>query len=73
MLRMVRKWIRIGPICLVPPAGARNKEKHLFKLFSIILDPALNQKVHLIRNNGWNEKINFNNYGNSTYSVNIPM
>ena len=28
------------------PAGARNRKNHPFKMFSIILDPALNRKVH---------------------------
>ncbi len=47
----VRKDIRIG-LCRVgahlPPSGARNRKKHLLKLFSLILDPALNREVHLV-------------------------
>ena len=41
----VRKEIRIGPHRV---RTARNMKKHHLKLFSIILDPALNQEVHLI-------------------------
>ena len=41
-----------GQLCpegLELSVGARNRKKnHPFELFSIILDPALNQKVHLI-------------------------
>ena len=35
--------IRIGP-----PVGARDRKKQPFKLILIILDPALNQRVHLM-------------------------
>ena len=42
--RRVRTGIKIGP-----HAGARNRKKHDLKLFLIILDPALNQEVNLIR------------------------
>ena len=49
MPRRIRKGIRIGPNRVrVLLAGARNRKKHLI-LFSIILDPASNQKVHLIQ------------------------
>ncbi len=46
-----RKGIRIGPSRVrEPPTEAKNRKKHHLKLFSVILDPALNQKVHLILN-----------------------
>ena len=31
------------------PTGARNRKKHPLDIFSILLDPALNQKVHMIQ------------------------
>jgi len=41
---------RIGPRRIrAPPTEARNRKKQPLKLFPIILDPALNQKVHLIQ------------------------
>ena len=44
---MVKKGIMIGPTGLNPCAGAINRKKHPLKLFSIILDPALNWELHL--------------------------
>ncbi len=46
MPRWVRKVNRIVPRRVEPPAGIGKNTP--FKLFSIILDPALNSKVHLI-------------------------
>ena len=43
--RRVRKEIRIGTRMV---KGARNRKKQHLKLFLIIIDPALNQEVHLI-------------------------
>ena len=42
MFRRVLQRIRIGS------RNNKREEKHPLNLFSIILDPALNQKVHLI-------------------------
>ncbi len=39
----------LGLTGLGPLAGVRNRKKHPISLFSMILDPALDQKVHLIR------------------------
>ncbi len=44
----LEKMIRIGPRRVKAPVGSRNRNKHHLKSFSIILDPASNQKVHLI-------------------------
>ena len=49
MPHKVRKMIMIGPCRVRAPARARNRKKHTIILFSIILDPASNQKVHLIQ------------------------
>ncbi len=58
--RRVRKEIRIGPRRVTaPPAGARNRIKNR-KLFSIILDPALNQEVHLFPFLNIKNSYNFN-------------
>ena len=43
------KILGLGLTCLGPPAGARNKKKHPISLFLMLLDPALNQTVHLIQ------------------------
>ena len=50
MLQGYRRRIRIVPEGLEPLAGTRNRKKQPppIKLYSIILDPALNKKVHLI-------------------------
>ena len=49
MPRRVRKWIRIVTRKVRAPAGARIMKKHPLNLFSIIIDPALNQEVNLIQ------------------------
>ncbi len=45
----MEKGLGLGPLGLELPAGPRNRKKHFLKLFSIILDPALKQEVHLIQ------------------------
>jgi len=51
--KKVKLMIILGQVrlskCKLCPAGARNMKNHPLKLFSIILDSALNQEVHLIR------------------------
>ncbi len=44
-------WVKVSfsPQGSIPSSAGAKKEKKPLKLFSIILDPSLNQKVHLIQ------------------------